>query len=159
MSTFTEEHVSAAQKEWGDGIVRISAANKNGGDFEQAAKELIQNLYNYGASPVLFKPTLAAEVQFRGTFEEALSYFVATNNVCGEDSGFAIKGWTAVRFENTAVLLNGNTAMAMGNYFFTDPQGELVKVEYSFGYVLDDHGKVKIVLHHSSVPYAGSSSE
>ena len=159
MSTFTEEHVSAAQKEWGDGIVRISAAHKNGGDFEQAAKEHIQNLYNYGASPVLFKPTLAAEVQFRGTFEEALSYFVATNNVCGEDSGFAIKGWTAVRFENTAVLLNGNTAMAMGNYFFTDPQGELVKVEYSFGYVLDDHGKIKIVLHHSSVPYAGSSSE
>jgi hypothetical protein len=49
--------------------------------------------------------------------------------------------------------------MAMGNYFFTDPQGELVKVEYSFGYVLDDHGKVKIVLHHSSVPYSESSGE
>ena len=155
MSTFTEEHLASAQKAWGDGIVRISTAHKNGEDFEQAAKEHIQNLYNYGASPVLFKPTLAAEVQFRGTFEEALSYFVATNKVCGEDSGFAIKGWTAVRFENTAVFLNGNTAMAMGNYFFTDPHGEPVKVEYSFGYVLDEQGQVKIVLHHSSVPYAG----
>ena len=155
MSTFTEEHLATAQKAWGDGIVRISTAHKNGEDFEQAAKEHIQNLYNYGASPVLFKPTLAAEVQFRGTFEEALSYFVATNKVCGEDSGFAIKGWTAVRFENTAVLLNGNTAMAMGNYFFTDLQGEQVKVEYSFGYVLDEQSRVKIVLHHSSVPYAG----
>ena len=155
MSTFTEEHLATAQKAWGDGIVRISTAHKNGEDFEQVAKEHIQNLYNYGASPVLFKPTLAAEVQFRGTFEEALSYFVATNKVCEEDAGFAIKGWTAVRFENTAVLFNGNTAMAMGNYFFTDPQGELVKVEYSFGYVLNDQGEVKIVLHHSSVPYAG----
>ncbi|MDG1070550.1 MAG: hypothetical protein P8P32_02985 [Akkermansiaceae bacterium] len=158
MSTFTEEHLATAQKAWGDGIVRISTAHKNGEDYEQAAKEHIQNLYNYGASPVLFKPTLAAEVQFRGTFEEALSYFVATNKVCGEDGGFAIKGWTAVRFENTAVLLNGNTAMAMGNYFFTDSQGELVKVEYSFGYVLDDQGEVKIVLHHSSVPYAGQAA-
>ena len=45
---------------------------------------------------MLFKPTLAADVQFRGTFDEALSYFVASNGVCGEDSGFAIKGWTAV---------------------------------------------------------------
>ena len=45
--------------------------------------------------------------------------------------------------------------MAMGNYFFTDPEGAEVKVEYSFGYVLDGQGEVKIVLHHSSVPYAG----
>ena len=154
VSTFTEEHVATAQKAWGDGIVRISTAHKNGEDFEQAAKEHIQNLYNYGASPVLFKPTLAAEVQFRGTFEEALSYFVATNKVCEEDGGFAIKGWTAVRFENTAVLLNGNTAMAMGNYFFTDPaDNSEIKVEYSFGYVRGADGKLKIMLQHSSVPY------
>ena len=60
-----------------------------------------------------------------------------------------------MRFENTALFLHGDTAMAMGNYFFTDPQGDLVKVEYSFGYVLNDKGEVRIVLHHSSVPYAG----
>ena len=155
VTKLTEELVTAAQQAWGDGIVRISAAHKNGEDFEQAAKDHINNLYNYASSPVLFKPTLAAEVQFRGTFDEALSYFGATNKVCGEDGGFAIKGWTAVRFENTAMFLHGDTAMAMGNYFFTDPQGDLVKVEYSFGYVLNDKGEVRIVLHHSSVPYAG----
>ena len=157
----TEQELADARQIWGDALIAISEAfDKEGIDAARlAANGVLDSAYGYELGPVLFKPTLAAEVQFRGTFEEALSYFVATNKVCGEDSGFAIKGWTAVRFENTAVLLNGNTAMAMGNYFFTDPQGEMVKVEYSFGYVLDDHGKVKIVLHHSSVPYAGSSSE
>ena len=93
----TEELVIAAQKAWGDGIVRIAAAHTNGEDFEQAAKDHINDLYNYGASNVLFKPTLAADDLVRGTFGETLSYFVTDNGVCGEDSGFAIKGWTAVR--------------------------------------------------------------
>jgi hypothetical protein len=100
----------------------------------------------------LFKPTLAAVEQFRPTFEQALSYFVASNNACPEDKGFAIKGWTKVRFENTDIILDGSTALAMGNYFFTPPKGEEVKVEYTFGYVLDDAGALRINLHHSSMP-------
>ena len=44
--------------------------------------------------------------------------------------------------------------MAMGNYFFTDPDGVEVMVEYTFGYMLDDAGELRIVLHHSSLPYA-----
>ena len=67
---------------------------------------------------VLFKPTLAVVEQFRPTFESALSYFVASNNACTEDEGFAIKGWTKVRFENDKVTTDGNRAFAMGNYFF-----------------------------------------
>merc|ERR1712113_1120948 len=152
-SNVTSAMVLAAQKEWGDGIVNISAAEANGLDFEQAARDHIAKLYAYGHTPVLFKPTLAAEMQFRPTFEGAVSYFVATNNVSSEDSGFAIKGWTAVRFENEQIIMSGNTAMAMGNYFFTTPEGTEVKVEYSFGYVLDEEGKLLINLHHSSMPY------
>ena len=147
--------VLAAQKAWGEGIVRIAAAHAAGEDFEQIARDHITTLYAYGSTPVLFKPTLAAEVQFRSTFDEALSYFVATNNVCPEDGGFGIKGWTAVRFENVDVLTSGPVAMAMGNYFFTTPEGDEVKVEYSFGYMLDEDGAVKITLHHSSMPYSG----
>ncbi|MCR9247493.1 MAG: phosphoribosyl-AMP cyclohydrolase [bacterium] len=155
MSEITKDQVLAAQQAWGEGIVHIATTHKNGGDFEQAARDHINNLYSYESGPVLFKPTLAAKVQFRGTFDEALSYFVATNGVCPEDGGFAIKGWTAVRWENHNVYTNGNTAMAMGNYFFTNPEGEEVKVEYTFGYALNGAGNAKIVLHHSSVPYAG----
>ena len=151
----TKEQVEIAQKAWGDGIVRIAAAHTAGEDYEQVAKDHISTLYAYGKTPVLFKPTLAAEVQFRSTFEQALSYFVATNNVCSEDNGFAIQGWTAVRFENVDILTAGSTAMAMGNYFFTNPEGDDVKVEYSFGYTLDEQGNVRISLHHSSLPYSG----
>ncbi len=151
----TKDQVLAAQKAWGDGIVRISAAHTKKEDFEAVAKDHVETLYAYGLTPVLFKPTLAAEVQFRSTFEQAMSYFVAANGACPEDKGFAIKGWTAVRFENVDVITSGNTAMAMGNYFFTSPEGEEVKVEYSFGYLLDTDGKVRINLHHSSMPYTG----
>merc|ERR1712151_1336368 len=117
------------------------------------ATEHIETLYGYGLSHVLFKPTLAAQQQFRSDFDGALSYFVATNNAAPEDSGFAIKGWTAVRFENEGIITSGTTAMAMGNYFFTTPEGTEVKVEYSFGYFLDPEGKLRINLHHSSMPY------
>ena len=120
----------------------------------QAATDHINNLYAYGLSTVLFKPTLAAEEQFRPTFDKALSYFVASNNACPEDKGFAIKGWTAVRFENADIITVGRVGMAMGNYFFTTPEGDEAKVEYSFGYMLDADDNVRIVLHHSSMPYA-----
>merc|ERR1711937_1020167 len=128
----------------------------DGGDFVQAATDHINTLYNYAESPVLFKPTLAAEEQFRDTFDKALSYFVASNNACPEDKGFAIKGWTAVRFDGE-IITEGSVGMAMGNYFFTTPEVDESKVEYSFGYMLDEDGKVRIILHHSSLPYAPSS--
>ena len=154
MSNITKEDVVSAQKAWGDGIVKIASAHSNGGDYAAVASNHVKTLYAYGLTPVLFKPTLAAAIQFRSTFDEALSYFVANNNACPEDKGFAIKGWTAVRFENVDILTSGNTASAMGNYFFTTPEGDEVKVEYSFGYVLDADGNVRINLHHSSMPYA-----
>jgi len=154
----TKQMVEAAQQTWGDGIVKIAKAKKDGQDYEQEAKDHINSLYAYGMTDVLFKPTLAADAQFRSSFEGALSYFVATDGAGNqgehpEDKGFAIKGWTAVRFVNEDVITSGNTAMAMGNYFFTNPDGDEVKVEYSFGYVLDDQGMLRINLHHSSLPY------
>merc|ERR1719491_1660144 len=148
----------AAQDEWGEGIVRIAAAHKAGEDYEAVARKHIRTLYAYGMTPVLFKPTLAAKMQFRSTFAGALSYFVATNGNAPEDKGFAIKGWTNTRFENVDIFTEGRVGEAMGNYFFTKPDGEEVKVEYSFGYILDDEGDVRINLHHSSLPYSPSPS-
>ena len=144
--------VEGAQKAWGEGIVAIANAHKNDGDYVSIASNHINTLYAYQMGPVLFKPTLAAIDQFRPTFDTALSYFVASNNACPEDKGFAIKGWTNVRFENSEVIIDGGTALAMGNYYFTDPQGAEVKVEYTFGYIEDDQGNLRIQLHHSSMP-------
>merc|ERR1719253_377319 len=153
IKAITKDMVLTAQKAWGDGIVKIAASHTAGEDYTAVATEHIDTLYAYGKTDVLFKPTLAAEQQFRPTFEDALSYFVATGHIA-EDSGFAIKGWTAVRFENDGgILLDGDAGQAMGNYFFTKPDGSEAKVEYSFGYFLDGEGKVRINLHHSSLPY------
>ena len=148
----TREGIEKAQQAWGEGIVAMASAHLEEGDYVGIAQNHVETLYAYGMSTVLFKPTLAAVEQFRPTFEQALSYFVASNNACPEDKGFAIKGWTKVRFENTDIILDGSTALAMGNYFFTAPEGDEVKVEYTFGYVLDDAGALRINLHHSSMP-------
>ena len=148
----TRHDIDNAQQAWGDGIVAIAKAHSDGGDYEAVARNHVETLYAYGMGDVLFKPTLAAVEQFRPTFDEALSYFVASNNACPEDKGFAIKGWTNVRFENAGVILREMTALAMGNYFFTTPEGDEVKVEYTFGYVLDEVGALRINVHHSSMP-------
>ena len=148
----TRHDIDNAQQAWGDGIVAIAKAHSEGGDYEAVARNHVETLYAYGMGDVLFKPTLAAVEQFRPTFDEALSYFVASNNACPEDKGFAIKGWTNVRFENAGVILRETTALAMGNYFFTTPEGDEVKVEYTFGYMLDEMGALRINVHHSSMP-------
>ncbi|MEO1495332.1 MAG: phosphoribosyl-AMP cyclohydrolase [Pseudomonadota bacterium] len=143
-----------AQKAWGEGIVAIAKVHSDGGDFKARATEHIEDLYAYGDTKVMFKPTLASEDQFREKFGEALSYFVGTEG--SEDKGFAIKGWTKVRWENNGIYTTGTSAMAMGNYFFTGPDGTETKVEYTFGYVKDESGALKINLHHSSLPYSPS---
>ena len=153
--SITKQDVIAVQEQWGNGIVKIGAAFMEKQDYTAAAQEHIDTLYAYGISTVLFKPTKAAEDQFRPTVESALSYFVATNGVCKEDKGFAIQPWTKVRFENSEILIQGNTATAMGNYFFTTTEGEEVKVEYTFGYMLDENGSLRINVHHSSLPFSG----
>jgi hypothetical protein len=148
----TVAEVKDAQRAWGKGIIAIATAHANGGDYVGLATDHVNTLYAYQMGPVLFKPTLAAVDQFRPTFETALSYFVASNNACPEDQGFAIQGWTDVRFENSDVIIDGNTALAMGNYYFTSPEGVEVKVEYTFGYIEDGNGGLRIQLHHSSMP-------
>jgi len=148
----TREQVINAQNTWGDAIVAIGKASENGGDFEGLAEETVDDLYAYDEGNVLFKPTLAAEQQFRLTEEDALSYFVGGD--ISEDKGFALQPWSKVRFENAALSLNCETALAMGNYYFTDAKtGEETKAEYSFGYIKDKDGKLLIILQHSSLPY------
>jgi len=150
----TEAEVVQAQKEWGDGIVRIGKAFTEKGDYSKVAMEHIQNLYGYDLSSVLFKPTLASIEQFRGTFDAALSYFVGGNETYPEDKGFAIAPYTKVRFENSGIINNScNMAVSMGNYYFTKTNGEEIKVEFTLGYVKDADGKLRIVVHNSALPY------
>lgn len=153
--TITNEEIAEAQRIWGDGIVAIGKAFTDKGDYIKAAEKHLDTLYAFETGTVLFKPTKAADVQFRPTRESALSYFVGGNDKYKEDHGFAIHPWTNVRFENAANSIHGDYAVAMGNYFFTQLDGSEVKVEYTFGYLKGSDGKLKINLHHSSVPFSG----
>jgi hypothetical protein len=153
----TEREVVSAQKMWGEGIVRIGAVYSNNGDYSLEAADFIQDMYGYDHSSVLFKPTLAANDQFRSSFDAALSYFVGGNDAYAEDKGFAIKPYTNVKFDNVGIINNScRMAVAMGNYFFTDTSGSETKVEYTFAYIKDREGNLRIVAHQSSLPYAPS---
>ena len=131
----------------GEGIVSIGKSESP----ENTAQNHLDTLYAYGHGEVLFKPTKAAKDQFRGTPEEALSYFVT--GIVDEDKGFALAPYTDVRFENEGIVTDCDSALAMGNYYFTTTQGQDIKAEYSFGYIKDEGGALKINLHHSSLPY------
>jgi hypothetical protein len=159
----TEAEVLEVQKKWAAAIVNISATHKAKGDFVKVAGEAAGELYCYGHCDVLFKPTKAAEFQFRPTGGEAMSYFVGADNVDNgykEDGGFAINGgkrWSKCVYENHKIVTKGDVAMAMGNYYFTcETTGDVSKVEYTFGYQRCADGKVRIFLHHSSVPYVSA---
>lgn len=149
----SSEEIEVAQASWGEGVVHIGAAP----DWETAhgrAVEMVERHYRLDGS-LLFCPTKAKDIQFRSHIEAAVSYFVGRNQLFPEDKGFALEPWQAVRFENTGIVIRGETGIAMGNYFFTNTAGQETKVEYSFVYVRDAKGRLKIQLHHSALPYSG----
>ena len=148
----TREEVISAQKTWGDAIVSIGKAYTNKGDYKALAANIVDTLSGYDEGIVLFKPTKASKKQFRLTEEEVVSYFVT--GIVPEDHGFAIQPWNKVRFENSGIIIDIDSAVAMGNYYFTDANtGKEAKAEFTFGYHKNENGKLLINLHHSSFPY------
>jgi len=153
----TEAEVIAAQRAWGDALVRISRDFESGGlaRARATANAVLDAAYGYQFGPVLFKPTLTTAPQtFRTTREGALAYFIGDNRNFPDDKGFALKGWRSVEIRKVAIQLHGNTALSMGNVMLTDKAGKVTTVDKTWGYVRDDKGALRIVLHHSSLPVA-----
>jgi hypothetical protein len=149
----TKEEVLSEQKQWSDGLLNIGKLDIEDANYQQMAANCLSELYGFHMGEVFFKPTLASVQQFRLTKESALSYFIGGNSNFDEDNGFALLGWKAVRFENIGIKIEGNIAIAMGNYFFQKEDKSEVKVEYTFVYKKDDSGKLYIILHDSHFPY------
>lgn len=147
----TLDDVQKAQEGWGKAVVKIGKSGKDAPDVAEAAA---RSAYAFDLGPIQFKPTLAAEQPFRPDLEGALSYFVSGNDKFQEDSGFALKPWSNVRFDNHNIKLQDNIAIAMGHYYFTGPDGTETKVEYTKGYVKTPDERVLIFLQDSSMPYA-----
>jgi hypothetical protein len=150
----TEEMVINTQKAWAESLLKISKTHLDGGDYRKVASDEIDKGYNYANGIVLFKPTLTTgEQTFRMDKEGALAYFVGGNQKYKDDTGFALKGWVKYGIANKGIILNGSTAISMGNIILTDKNGNEVVVDKTWGFKMNELGELKIILHHSSLPY------
>ena len=110
--------VEAAQTLGGAGIIRIGKAHSEGGDYVGAARGT-KDLYGYHLGDVVFKPTLAAEAQFRNDVEGALLLRQRQQSTLRM---VALR----LRLDGSSFQqhpLPGEHCSAMGNYFFTGPDG------------------------------------
>ena len=92
-----EDDILKLQNAWGDAVVNVGKLMLEKKNYKAAGLELVKRFYGYSDGPVLFKPTRAQHVQFRGTEEGAVSYFVGGNKNFDED-----------RFNNDLVEENNN---------------------------------------------------
>jgi hypothetical protein len=156
MMTITETELAEARAAWGNGLVAISTAYDDDG-IEAAravADDLLDGLYGFEFGPILFKPTLSGGAQtFRTDKQGTLSYFIGHNPDYPQDTGFGLKSWRKVTSETSSCFIEGDVAMWMGWVFFTNKDGKTIKVDKSFGYKRAAGGSLKLVLHHSSLPY------
>ena len=156
-ANITEAEVIAAQGAWCNALVAISKEGETKGQAaaKALAGDVLDAAYGYNLGPVLFKPTLTEAPQtFRTTRDGALAYFVGGDPAFPNDAGFALKGWTACKAENAAIHINGDVATTMGNVMITGKDGNVTTVDKTWKFKKTDDGKLRIVLHHSSLPYS-----
>ena len=154
----TEQEVFSAQQAWCQALVDISTTNANQGQAaaKALAEKVLDGAYGYQLGAVLFKPTLTVNPQtFRTTRQGALAYFVGGDSGFPQDDGFALKDWTKCDVLTVGILLMGNAATSMGKVTLTDKSGATTTVDKTWGWVKDDAGQMRIVLHHSSLEFGG----
>ena len=152
----SEQEVLASQQGWCDALVDISSTHAKDGQAaaKALAEQVIDAAYGYQMGAVLFKPTLTVNPQtFRTTRAGALSYFVGGDSSFPSDTGFALKNWAKCEVDNAAIFITGGSAITMGKVHFTDNDGKMTSVDKTWGFVKDDAGSLRIVLHHSSLEH------
>lgn len=152
----TSKDLEDARNAWGEGKIAISRAFEDDGiDTARAiASAHLDRVYGYDLGPVMFKPTMASgEQTFRPTKDGALAYFCGHSDEYPLDAGFAIMGWRSMTSVTSAEFIEGDVAMWMGWVSLTDKNGKTTTVDKSFGYKRDANGVLRLVLHHSSLPY------
>ncbi len=158
-TNITEADVKAAQDGWGKALIQISDDYTSGGisKAKATANAVLDAAYGYNMGVVLFKPTLThGEQTFRTTKAGALSYFVGDDKTYPGDSGFALKGWKKYEYKNAGVYINGDLALTQGHVILTDKDGKVSTIDKTWGFKKDGKGQLRIVLHHSSLPYQPS---
>jgi hypothetical protein len=158
-TNITEADVKAAQDGWGKALIQISDDFASGGiaKAKATANRVLDAAYGYNLGVVLFKPTLTHGAQtFRTTKAGALAYFVGDDRSFPADKGFALGGWKKYEYRNAGIFINGDLAITMGNVILTDKDGKVTTVDKTWGFKKDSQGQLRIVLHHSSLPFQPS---
>lgn len=155
----TYEEVNAAQQAWCDALVQIGKLKEEGGDYRAFAEKVLSEAYNYDYDKVFFKPTLAyGEQTFRNDKKGALAYFVGGDSDYPNDKGFALKPWVKARYDNAGndnegIQIYGSVAITMGNVWVTDKDGNEVMVDKTWVFKKGKDGKLRIIVHKSSLPF------
>jgi hypothetical protein len=156
----TYDEVNAAQQAWCDALVKIGKLKEEGGDYKTYAEQVLTDAYNYDNGKVFFKPTLAyGEQTFRNDKKGALAYFVGGDADYPNDKGFALAPWVKARYDNAGennegIQIYGSVAITMGNVWVTGKDGKEVMVDKTWVFKKGKDGKLKIIVHKSSLPFA-----
>jgi hypothetical protein len=156
----TKAEVNAAQQAWCDALVAIGKVHTDGGDAKALATEVLTAAYDYDKGTVFFKPTLAyGEKTFRPTKAGALAYFVGGDSNFPDDKGFALKPWVKARYDNlgdgdAGIQIHGDIAITMGNVWVSASDGTEVMVDKTFVFKKGEDGKLRLIVHKSSLPYS-----
>ena len=124
---FTKEMVHTALQTWCDNVVKVGKVHTEGGDVQAFSLQVLSDSYDYDNGHVLFKPTL--------TF--------------GQQTFRPTKVW----YSKEDFILNGELAIVQCNVHFIGDDDSHIFVNKSFVFKQCDDGKVRIILHQSSLPY------
>jgi len=161
-SIITYDEVNAAQQAWCDALVKIGQLKEEGGDYKSFAEQVLTDAYNYDNGKVFFKPTLAfGDQTFRNDKKGALAYFIGGDADYPSDKGFALTPWVKARFDNAGaknqgIQIYGSVAITMGNVWVTGKDGKEVMVDKTWVFKKGKDGKLRIIVHKSSLPFSPS---
>ncbi|TDP58198.1 hypothetical protein [Flavobacterium dankookense] len=156
----TYEEVNKAQQDWCDALVKIGKLKEEGGDYKAFAEQVLSDAYNYDYGKVFFKPTLAyGDQTFRNDKKGALAYFIGGDADYPNDKGFALTPWVKARYDNAGknnegIQIYGSIAITMGNVWVTDKNGKEVMVDKTWVFKKGKDGKLRIIVHKSSLPFS-----
>ncbi len=156
----TYDEVNQAQQAWCDALVKIGKLKEEGGDYKAYTESVLSEAYNYDQGKVFFKPTLAYGKQtFRNDKKGALAYFIGGDPDYPNDKGFALTPWVKARYDNAGegnqgIQIYGSVAITMGNVWVSGKDGKEVMVDKTWVFKKNKEGKLKIIVHKSSLPFS-----
>lgn len=130
--------IAVVQQTWREGLMKIGAAARDGGDLTAAAADFVERHYAFQSGPVVFKPSVASDRI--ASSADAIKYFANP----------LLQLVIEIHLENALVITKGPYMFVQGQSTFNSITGISVVSDYTFGYEREAHGFTKLFLHLSS---------